>query len=30
LTSAGRKQFESEQESWRRLTTVIAQVLETT
>ena len=30
LTRAGRKQLETEQDSWRRLTTVIAQILETT
>src|SRR5438552_10179209 len=30
LTRAGRKQLETEQDSWRRLTTAIAQILETT
>ncbi|PYY06403.1 MAG: PadR family transcriptional regulator [Acidobacteria bacterium] len=30
LTRAGRKQLESEQDSWRKLTTAVAQILETT
>jgi len=30
LTRAGRKQLETEQDSWRRLTTAVAQILETT
>ena len=30
LTRAGRKQLESEQESWQKLTTAVAQILETT
>jgi len=30
LTRAGRKQLEAEQDSWRKLTTAVAQILETT
>jgi transcriptional regulator len=30
LTRAGRKQLDTEQDSWRRLTTAVAQILETT
>ena len=30
LTRAGRKQLEAEQESWQKLTTAVAQILETT
>jgi PadR family transcriptional regulator len=30
LTRAGRKQLETEQESWQKLTTAVAQILETT
>ena len=30
LTRAGHKQLETEQDSWRRLTTAVAQILETT
>ena len=30
LTRAGRKQLETEQESWNKLTTAVAQILETT
>ena len=30
LTRAGRKQLENEQDSWRKLTTAVAQILETT
>src|SRR5438477_12944847 len=30
LTRAGRKQLEAEQESWRKLTVAVAQILETT
>jgi|SRR5215472_16974927 len=30
LTRAGRTQLETEQDSWRRLTTAVAQILETT
>ena len=30
LTRAGRKQLETEQDSWRKLTTAVAQILETT
>jgi len=30
LTRAGRKQLEAEQESWQRLTTAVAHILETT
>src|SRR5207302_4594943 len=30
LTRAGRKQLEAEETSWRKLTTAIAQILETT
>lgn len=29
LTRAGRKQLEAEQDSWRKLTTAVAQILET-
>jgi len=30
LTRSGRKQLESERDSWRKLTTAVAQILETT
>ena len=30
LTRAGRKQLEAEQDSWQKLTTAVAQILETT
>jgi DNA-binding PadR family transcriptional regulator len=30
LTRAGRKQLEAEQDSWRKLTVAVAQILETT
>lgn len=30
LTRAGRKQLDTEQDSWRKLTTAVAQILETT
>src|SRR5215475_3100338 len=30
LTRSGRKQLEAEQDSWRKLTTAVAQILETT
>lgn len=30
LTRAGRKQLEAERDSWRKLTTAVAQILETT
>jgi len=30
LTSAGKKQLKVEQDAWRKLTTAVAQVLETT
>jgi transcriptional regulator len=30
LTRSGRKQLETEQDSWRKLTTAVAQILETT